>query len=309
MANSCGAGDLANTLLPSLIEGKNFDLPDIDLNSPDFKIPAKDLSDPIYSKVKSLTLTELTEREVDGNGVFDALMTSMKVHLREEYDASRITGDQYTKAYIELSATVLGTATQFLLGKDQAFWQAIIAQQQAQRAVIETVTARIGLETTKAQLIMAQIQTLGAEAEYGLTKMRIASEDANYCNLLAQKDQIIAQTAGVTAQTAQTTYQTSQILPIQRLNLLEQAEAARAQTLDTRSDGGVVKGSIGKQKDLQAQQITSFQRDAEVKAAKLFTDAWITQKTIDEGLIAPPGFQNASVDVILTRLKQNNSLT
>ncbi|MDT9702071.1 hypothetical protein, partial [Streptomyces sp. P17] len=95
-------------------------------------------------------------------------------------------------------------------------------------------------------------------------------------------------------------------LPMQKLNLQEQAEAARAQTLDARTDGQPVKGSIGKQKELHAQQIISFQRDAEVKAAKLFTDAWITQKTIDEGLLAPPGFQNASVDQILTNLKIKN---
>ena len=308
MANSCGAGDLANTLLPSLVGGKNFDIPDIDFNTPDYQIPDKDLSDPIYSKVKSLTLSELTERTVDGNGVFDALMTSAKSHLREEYDASRITGDQYAKAYIELTATCLGTATQFLLGKDQAFWQAVIAQQQAQRAVIETITARVGLETSKAQYAMAAIQAMGAEAEYGLTKLRISSEDANYCNLLAQKDQIIAQTAGIVAQTDQTTYQTAQILPVQKLSLQEQAEAARAQTHDTRTDGVLVAGSIGKQKELHAQQIISFQRDAEVKAAKLFTDAWITQKTIDEGLIAPPGFQNASVDTILSNIKIKNGL-
>ncbi|MBQ5153795.1 hypothetical protein EGM85_11085, partial [Macrococcus caseolyticus] len=63
-----------------------------------------------------------------------------------------------------------------------------------------------------------------------------------------------------------------------------------------------------KQKELYTQQITSYQRDAEVKAAKLFTDAWITQKTIDEGLTPPNGFTNASVDDVLSTVKRNNSL-
>lgn len=68
-------------------------------------------------------------------------------------------------------------------------------------------------------------------------------------------------------------------------------------------------GSIGKQKALYDQQITSYQRDAEVKAAKIFSDAWITQKTIDEGLTAPSALQNASLDRILTVIKTNNKLT
>ena len=304
MANSCGAGDLANTLLPSLIEGKDFSLPDFNPNSEDFKIPTGDST--LNQTVKSLTLEDLTTRQVDGAGIFDGIMTSVAAHLKSQYEKGHITGDQYTKAYIEITAAALGNAVQYTLGKDQAYWQAVMVQQQAKRAAIEVVLAKVQLETAKAEVISARIGAINAEAEYGLTKMKIVSEDANYCNLLAQKDQIIAQTANVTAQTAQVKYQTEQVLPMQKLNLQEQAEAARAQTLDTRTDGQIVKGSVGKQKELHAQQIISFQRDAEVKAAKLFTDAWITQKTIDEGLIAPPGFQNASVDQILTNLKIKN---
>ena len=70
----------------------------------------------------------------------------------------------------------------------------------------------------------------------------------------------------------------------------------------------MIRGSVGKQKDLYTQQITSYQRDAEVKAAKLFTDAWITQKTIDEGLLAPGAFRNESVNVILRNIKANNNI-
>ena len=40
----------------------------------------------------------------------------------------------------------------------------------------------------------------------------------------------------------------------------------------------------------------------------MFVDAWITQKTIDEGMMAPSGFTNASLDTILTKLKVNNDL-
>jgi hypothetical protein len=45
-----------------------------------------------------------------------------------------------------------------------------------------------------------------------------------------------------------------------------------------------------------------------VKASKIFSDAWITMKTIDEGLVPPNGFTNASLDTVLTALKTNNQL-
>ena len=95
----------------------------------------------------------------------------------------------------------------------------------------------------------------------------------------------------------------------QRGLILEQTEAKRAETLDTRSDGTTaVAGSIGKQKALYDQQIDSYEKDAQYKVAKLFSDAWITQKTLDEGLTAPTSFTNAEVDEVMAAVRLANSL-
>ena len=99
------------------------------------------------------------------------------------------------------------------------------------------------------------------------------------------------------------------MLPQQHELLVEQTEVQRAQTLDTRSDGITVVGTVGKQKDLYSQQIVSYQRDSELKAAKLFADAWTVQKTVDEGFVAPANFQNPSLDSVLGHIKTNNNLT
>lgn len=332
---SCGADTDANTLLASLLQGKSFDLPDVDLSGDLYKVP--DGTGELYVPPSKLTNADLTTGQVDGTGVFDTLMTSIAAHLKKEYEANRITGNEYTKAYTGIVGGALATAVQYLLGKDQAYWQAILSQQQARAAEIATVTARVQLETAKAQLATTRLQALTAEAEYGLTKIRIANEDAQYCltqaqtsgveldntaktytntNLLpSQKALLEAQVVGQTTQNTglgidnQTkTYTLSNIMPSQNNLLKEQIEVQRAQTLDTRVDGQQVRGSVGKQKDLYTQQITSYERDAEVKAAKMFVDAWITQKTIDEGLTAPNGFTNASLDTILSKLKANNDL-
>ena len=183
---SCGAHTDANILLTSLLQGKSFNLPDVNLSGDLYKVP--DGTGELYVLPTKLTNADLTTGQVDGSGVFDSLMTSIGAHLKKEYEANRITGNEYTKAYTGIVGGALATAVQFLLGKDQAYWQAILAQQQARAAEIATVTARVQLETAKAQLAATRFQSLTAEAEYGLTKIRIANEDAQYCLVKAQTD-------------------------------------------------------------------------------------------------------------------------
>lgn len=276
---SCSAEVEANRLLEELTKGDDFTLPDIDMSGPEWDIPGGDDS-PIFGAITKVTNESLTTREVGGSGTFDALMESAHNHLKAEFKANRITGGEYTKAYIAMMESCMSNAVQFLLGRDQAYWAAALAQ-------IQAVTARVTLATSKAQFVLAKIQALSAKSEYALTKMKIATESENYCAAL---------------------FNVEKILPAQERLIQEQYEVQRAQTQETRSDSLPILGSIGKQKELYSQQITSYQRDAEVKAAKLFTDAWITQKTIDEGLNPPNGFTNASIDTILTKLKSNNGL-
>ena len=276
---SCSAEVEANRLLVELTKGDDFTLPNIDMSGPEWDIPGGDAS-PIFGAISKITNESLTTREVGGSGTFDALMESAHNHLKAEFKANRITGGEYTKAYIAMMEACMSNAVQFLLGRDQAYWAAAMAQ-------IQAVTARVGLATAKAQFVLAKVQALSTKSEYALTKLKLSHEGQNYC--AAQ-------------------FNVNEILPAQGRLLQEQYESQRAQTMETRSDSLPIKGSIGKQKELYDQQITSYQRDAEVKASKLFTDAWITQKTIDEGLNPPNGFTNASIDTILTKLKSNNGL-
>lgn len=282
----CGADIEANALLASLTAGESFPIPIIDFSGPEFQFPF-DPDGPLYTPLPQVKLEDLTTRTVGGAGVFDALMASFSAHLRDEYEKGRIAGNEYTKAYTSLTESAMSQAVAFLLGKDQAFWQ-------AQAAQINALTARVNLETSKVQLAATQLEALNQKANYALTKMKLATEEVTYCT---------------------GKYNLENMLPQQLLNLQsqlvlikEQTEAQRGQTADVRLDGVPVTGVMGKQKLLYTQQITSYQRDAEVKAAKLFTDAWITQKTMDEGLLPPDGFTNASVNTVLVAIKANNGL-
>jgi hypothetical protein len=269
----------------SLVGDNTFAFPEVDLNDPKFEIPSGSVGD---APVK-LTNADLTTGTVGGAGSFDQVMASVGAHLKAEFEKGRITGEQYTKAYVALTESALSNAVQFLLGKDQSYWQAVTARLQAEAVQISVVEGRIKLQVAKAELLRMRYDALAAQANYALTKLKLATEDIQFC-------------------TAK--YQLASILPEQRLLMIAQRkaaeeglEAARAQTLDTRTDGSPVRGLLGKQKALYGQQITSYQRDAENKVAKLWSDAWITMKTMDEGLLPPAQFTNANFDGLLTQLR------
>lgn len=297
---SCGAELEANALLTALVAGEDFTLPDIDMSGSEYDIPGG-INSPIYAEIEKITTEQLTTREVGGSGVFDALMQSVSNHLLAEFKNNRITGGDYVKAYIATMEACMANAVQFLTTKDQAYWNAVTAQ-------VAAITARANLGIIKANFVTAKIQALATKAEYALTKLKLSNESVTYCtaqyNLSSMLPQQLLMLKNQTTQVAEQTKLTTEQINMTK----EQKEAQRAQTSDTRTDGTRVAGSVGKQKELYDQQITSYKRDAEVKAAKLFTDAWVTQKTIDEGLSPPNGFTNSSLDSILTALKNNNAL-
>lgn len=104
-------------------------------------------------------------------------------------------------------------------------------------------------------------------------------------------------------------YQIDTLLVDQHNLLLEQIQVQRAQTLDTRVDGvTAIAGAIGKQKELYSEQISSYIKDARYKGAKLWSDSWLAQKSLDEGLLAPDEFSNANVNEVLSSLKTNLGL-
>lgn len=279
----CGADTQANILINSLTQDASFPIPNIDLSGPDFQFPPGLLQ----QSPTPLKVEDITVGGVDGPGAFDALMRGFRAHLEVEWNNGRITGDDYTKAYIALTESAMAQSIAFLLGKDSAYWSALNIQVQA-------FAARVSLETAKVQLAESQFSASVQKAQYASTKMDMSNKDIQYCTADFNLKQVLPKTAD------NLTYQGEM--------LKEQTEAQRAQTLDTRKDGQLVVGVLGKQKDLYKQQITSYQRDSELKAARIWSDAWITQKTIDEGLLPPDTLENATVEKVLEQIRQNNNL-
>lgn len=259
--------------------GPNFAVPPVDFTNSEYQLPPE-LGNPLHGTIARKTLDDLTSGVVEGTGAFDRIMGSLKAHLADQYERGLISGDQYTKAYIEMTNMALNAAMQFITGVEQAYWQNALVQQQAQRAQVEVVTSRVTMATAKTQHALAVVQAELAEAQYVQTMIAISNEDAKYLLAHMQIDLVA-----------------------------EQLEAARAQTLDTRTNGATVTGVVGKQKDLYTQQIDSYQKDAAYKVGKMYLDSWLTQKTIDEGLAPPTELSNTNVGTVMSKLRNSTGLT
>lgn len=176
--NIDNSSTLANDLFTALAGGLTIP------TAPDFSGDKytidPDTTSELYADVATVSIADVTEACVDGNGAFDKFMQALDVHLTREFENNRITGSQYAEVYTAVANQALGQAVGFSLQKDQARWQAITAQMQARIAEIQATQALIELEKTKFETVEAQFKMNLTAAQYGLTKMQIATEEANH---------------------------------------------------------------------------------------------------------------------------------
>lgn len=297
---SCGADQAGKVALANISQGLDFTIPDIDMSTGEYKLPGG-TNNPIFQTVLKLTNEDLTERKVDGVGTFDYLMAGTSAWLEKEYKSNRLSGAEYTKAWVAMTEACIAGAVQFLLGRDQAFWAGAQAQVAAIRGNADIAIAQMEYAAKKGE-------ALNNKARYGKTVMEMATEDINYCQAKYNLDNILPKNASLLTEQIAGAKEQTKLTTEQQGLVKEQKEAQRGQTSDTRTDGQPVAGILGEQKKLYSQQIISYQRDAETKAAKMWVDAWITQKTIDEGLSAPNNFTNAVLDQVLGTVKTKNGL-
>lgn len=273
----------AKTLLESVTQGLDFSVPNVDFNDAAFEIP-EGLAEALKNVPDKLTIEMLTERKVDGAGCFDAIMKAMRVHLAEEYEAGRITGAEYTKAYIATMQVSLQQAVAYLLGKDQAFYQALDTQAKALASNIDAYAAKV-------RLAIAQAQAHLVKAQYAGEVLKLGTIDK-------QTDQIMAQTDLTDAQT-ETQKQ-------QKLLLVEQTEQAHSQVSDTRLDGTTpVEGYVGNQNSLLKQQVQSFKNDHIVKGAKIFADSFATQLSMSTATVDGTGLDAAGINKAVSTLQSS----
>ena len=314
--------DLSNELLVELTGDADFSIPKINLADPQFDIPYDPNSD-LYKTVKHLTNDDLTTKDIDGSGTFDVLMGGVASQLQEEFSSERITGAEYTRAYVSCITAAMQSAIQFVTTKDQVFWQAQTAQYEAFKARLDAETARITLAAslydmynrkaqyaltkeqlalTKDQDTLLQTQNSNAILEGNINSYQLSDVLPSQVNLT--KEQI----TGVAIQNSSNQYTLDHILPSQWDLLKEQLESQIAQTKETRSTGEPVSGLLGSQIALYRQQIDAYKRDAESKGIKLMLDPWSVSKSSDEGVETPTSINNNAINVAATKYLSNLGL-
>lgn len=268
------------------------------------------------ANIPALTLESLTAGEdtLTGDGAFDVIMKAINKHLDEQYKKQRLSGAEWGKVYIQGIELALTQANSYLVASTNAAWAGESAKRQAeileiQKASLQQEHSTKILETIQAKLGMAKMQIDANVAQGGLVQMK-AKIGETFHDILAKEAQqklIDEQVDAARAQTKDTMVSglavaglislEKQIKTKQVLLATEQIDAARAQTKDTIT-GGVtaVGGILGSQKKLYDQQKQSYIHDSMNKAAKMLSDAWTTQKTVDEGWTPPTAFLNTYID-------------
>lgn len=217
------------------------------------------------------TLATLTEAKIDGNGVFDQLMTATKAHLDAEFKKGAIKGAEYAQVYLGQVQAAMSASLQFLAFQSKADLEAALLQKQidlvsAQIAQAGAQTALINaqidnaklsdgktlaeIDQVKAQTSLIQQQTTNALAEAVNIPKQGLVLDAQAAQTLQQKDNLVAQKEQIAQQTAN--------LVAEALNIPKQGEQIDAQTclLKSQYDNTVQTTlRVAKETDLMAQKI------------------------------------------------------
>ena len=289
----------AKELLTSITDGLDFSVPNVDFDDASLQIP-ESLAEALQKVPEQLTNDSLTEGCIEGEGTFDQIMKALKDHLTDEFEAGRITGAEYTKAYVAMMQTALQSAVQYLLGRDSAYYQALGAQAQA-------ITANIGAYTAKVQLAIAQAQAHLNKAQYANAVLNLSATEKQIGLIVKQTDQVAKQIELADVQMDKLRMDIKQTEK-QIVLLNEQAEQAHAQVSDTLINGTTkVAGYTGNQNALLKQQVIAFKKDSIIKAAKIYADSFGTQLSMSTATAAGTGLDANGIGVAITKLANSMS--
>lgn len=236
----------------------NLDLPQLDLDT-DFTVPTP--TGPGSDPIPAVTVADLTTAAVDGTGVFDVMMRAVNTHLEAQFQEGRITGADFAKVYLGAITVTQQTATQFVLGKDRAYWENLQSQAQLRLAQAQEVRALADI-----QIARGEIQKLAYENAEMQLKARTAF------NQLASSKMALV-----------TGYNEILQSENQAKLLEEQVDAARAQTKDTLLDGTPILGVVALEKDLKTAQIEQMQEQGALTREQVDTARAETKNTLADG--------------------------
>ena len=166
----------------------------------------------------TLDITKLTECTLEGSGVLDKLLHTARVHLQDEFQQGRITGKEYSNAYIAIYDRMVQSAIAYALAAEKAPYE--IAQLEAQTALTEEQRKQVEEETR--YRLPAEIQQIQAQTEQVKAAIELTKQQRE--NLIDELLTAAKQRLQIEAQTALISYQKDELLPAQTANQKKQTE-------------------------------------------------------------------------------------
>lgn len=126
-----------------------------------------------------IDITNLTDTDVNGNGVLDTLLRALRNHLNVEYELGRIRNTDYANAFIRLVEVALPSAIGLTESRAKLGLELQLLEAQVQKLAAETVvtTKQGGLIDAQIYAQMAEVEKLNQELEHKFPK-EIALLDA-----------------------------------------------------------------------------------------------------------------------------------
>jgi hypothetical protein len=213
-----------------------------------------------------IQIDELTKSEIDGTGIFDECMRSVKAHLQEELAEDRITPINYSSVYLGALQATMKMSLEFLLSREKVDVDLRLSEQNLENAKVEKA-----LLEQKLELGMYAVQN----AKY---------EECNLSIRNAQSEAQLQSTLQATANAkTQAQILTAQYDKLQNEILLykQKIRSEQAQIHDL-VEGVPVTGIVGTQRDMYRKQANGYLRHAEQQAARIMSDLYTIRFTEDK---------------------------
>ena len=226
-----------------------------------------------------LVITDLTLKTLDGTGVLDQMLATMRVHLGEQFDKERIQGTEYAEVYLGAFQSTLAAAIQFLLARrklgldlklQEAQISLTIAQEDQIRAEMQKIPYEIQALQKQLELADKQLELTEAQIQVQLKQLDLMAEQLEQAK-------------------AQTSY-------YEQRTLTEKAQT----TAGVAATGSV----IGTQVALMNKQADGYDRNAEQQAAQIWANTWNVRRQTDEDTIADSTnhLSDADLGKVMTKL-------
>lgn len=159
----------------------------------------------------SITNEKLTTGQVDGNGTFDLLMSTMNKHLQVQFEKGHLTGPQYSEVYLGGLSAAMTQSIEFLLRQETTNKQNELLDEQIEQAKKQTEQLVVQTAQIEAQTLNIEAQTQNTNKQTELLTAQIVTEQLRQDVLAKEILQIDKNLELIDAQIVQSTAQTAQI--------------------------------------------------------------------------------------------------